>query len=102
MTSENSPVSLNVLGKEYLVACPEEEQEALLASAKLLNEKIKEVQHSGRVIGMDRITVMAALNLAHEMLRDKNIGLDKKAEVRLTLIQDKIETALSKAQQMEL
>ena len=71
MSKELSPVSVNILDKEYRVACPEHEKEALLTSANYLNTKMKEVRDTGKVIGVDRIAVMAALNMANELIRSK-------------------------------
>lgn len=73
MSSKSRPVKVNILDKEYLVACPEEEMEALNASARYLDKKMKDIRDSGKVVGADRIAVMAALNMAHEII-DGTIG----------------------------
>ena len=57
--------------KEYVVACPYEERSALLDAAEFLNGRMREIRDSGKVVGLDRIAVMAALNLAHEFLKGK-------------------------------
>ena len=59
------------MGKEYRVACPEEEKDNLRASAKLLNGKLSEIKQSGSVIGTERIAIMAALNMSHEILHSE-------------------------------
>jgi len=61
-------VSIHILDKEYLVACPEDERQDLLASADYLDKKMREIRDSGKVVGQDRLAVMAALNIAHELL----------------------------------
>ena len=68
MISDPNRVSVKILEKEYHVACPPEERPALLESAEYLNRKMREIRDSGKVIGLDRIAVMAALNITHEML----------------------------------
>jgi cell division protein ZapA len=68
MNKDSGVMKVYILDKEYLVACPEEERDALRASAKYLNDKMAEIRGSGKVVGMDRIAVMAALNLAHEVV----------------------------------
>lgn len=68
MSSEAQTLKVMILDKEYLVACPEEEMDALKASAKHLNDKMTEIRGGGKVIGVDRIAVMAGLNIAHEAL----------------------------------
>jgi cell division protein ZapA len=59
------------MGKEYRVACPEEEKDNLLASANLLNEKLREIKQQGSVIGTERIAIMVALNMSHEILHNE-------------------------------
>ncbi|MCK5263398.1 MAG: cell division protein ZapA [Gammaproteobacteria bacterium] len=61
-------LTIKILEKEYRVACPAEEKETLLASANMLNEKLNEIKDKGSVIGTERIAVMAALNMSHELL----------------------------------
>lgn len=68
----NRQVRLRVLEKEYIVACPEEEYENLLASADYLAHKVQDVRKSGKVVGSERIVVMAALNIAHELIQARN------------------------------
>lgn len=62
-------VTVKILEKEYQVACPEEERAALLQSADTLNRRMKEIRDSGKVVGLDRMAVMVALNLANELLQ---------------------------------
>jgi cell division protein ZapA len=61
-------VSVHILGKDYQVACPEEERSSLVAAAAELDRRMKVIRQSGSVIGVERIAVMAALNLAHEVI----------------------------------
>jgi len=68
VSGELVPVTVSILGKEYKVACPPEEQSALIAAATFLDGRMREIRESGKVIGSERIAVMAALNLAHEFL----------------------------------
>ena len=62
------PIIVQILDKDYRVACQEGEQNSLLASARFLDKKMREIRAGGRVIGTDRIAVITALNLAHELL----------------------------------
>ncbi len=68
MSSDPHTLKVHILDKEYLVSCPEEEVDALKASGKHLNDKMTEIRSAGKVIGIDRIAVMAGLNIAHEAL----------------------------------
>ncbi|MEY3218958.1 MAG: hypothetical protein RIT27_315 [Pseudomonadota bacterium] len=64
-------VTLHILEKDYVVACPDNEQDDLLACATYLNEKIQEVRERGKVSGSERLLVMTALNIVHELLQHK-------------------------------
>jgi cell division protein ZapA len=104
MTQQISQVSVRILDKEYQVACPAEERTDLLDSAEILNSKMREIRDSGRIVGLDRIAVMAALNMANDLLhakaRDQQIEGD--LSQRLKLISDRVESALSGSQQLDL
>jgi cell division protein ZapA len=65
----NPPIKVQILGKEYPISCPTEEQHDLLIAARYLDEKMRHIRDTGRVIGTERIAVMAALNIAHELLQ---------------------------------
>jgi cell division protein ZapA len=104
MSNRPEPVSVQILGKEYQVACPDDERSALLASASLLDRRMQEIRDSGRIIGGDRIAVMAALNITHEMLvtRNQRESLSQTLSSRIRALQDKIDLALENGQQMDL
>jgi cell division protein ZapA len=70
---QQDSLTINILDKEYRVACPEEEKESLLASASVLNKRLRDIKNNGAVLGTERIAIMAALNLSHEMLNGKAI-----------------------------
>lgn len=69
MRDDIEPVRVTILDKEYVVACPPDEKEGLLSSAHMLDRRMREVRDAGRIQGADRIAVMAALNLTHELLQ---------------------------------
>jgi len=64
-------VLINVMGREFRVAAPEGEEKQLVASVDYLNRKMREIKDTGKVVGNERIAVMAALNIAHEFLSSK-------------------------------
>ncbi|HLT13593.1 MAG TPA: cell division protein ZapA [Marinobacter sp.] len=68
MSQPSTTVEVRILDKEYLVACPQEEQEALQRAAKHLDGKMREIRSTGKVFGTERIAVMAALNITHALL----------------------------------
>ena len=102
-TAETVSVTINILDKEYRIACPEEEQEALVESARFLNEKMQEVRRSGKVVGMDRISIMAGLNIVHELLQYKTElnNVDNTLTPRLVALQSRVERVLDKSRQIE-
>jgi cell division protein ZapA len=104
MTQQISQVSVRILDKEYQVACPAEERTDLLDSAEILNSKMREIRDSGRIVGLDRIAVMAALNMANDLLHAKvrDQQLEGDFSQRLKLISDRVESALSGSQQLDL
>jgi len=99
-----SRVRVRVLDRDYDVACPVEERAALLDSAEFLDTRMREIRDSGKVVGLDRIAVIAALNLANELLRLKHdsVSVDSDLPVRLRALRDRVEAALDKGQQLEL
>ncbi|WGL15934.1 cell division protein ZapA [Microbulbifer bruguierae] len=95
--SNNFAVAVTILDKEYRVACSENEQAGLQASAKLLNERMAKIRNSGSVIGAERIAVMAALNIAHELIQAKaELARQPVEEQMLDRLHEKVQAALSK------
>ena len=101
---DQARVSVRIMEKEYVVACPYEERSALLDAAEFLNARMREIRDTGKVVGLDRIAVMAALNLAHEILtgKDRESRLDNGVGQRVRALRERVEGALGKSQQLEL
>jgi cell division protein ZapA len=97
-------VSVRILDKEYFVACPAAERADLIDSAAYLNGKMREVRDTGKVVGADRIAVIAALNMANELvkLRGREQHLAGDVGVRLKGLRERVEGALEKGRQLEL
>ena len=104
MSDSYAQVSVRILDKEYQVACPASERTDLLDSAETLNSKMLEIRDSGRVVGLDRIAVMAALNMANDLLhaQARDRLLDGDLSGRLKIISDRVESALGGSQQLDL
>jgi len=104
-------VSVSILDKEYQVACPPEQQAELLVSARYLDQQMRGIRESGKVIGLERIAVMAALNISHELLvaRKGSRGATSEAgegsrdldTQSLASLNDKLEQALQQLRQLE-
>ena len=96
MNQKPQPVSLIIMGKEYRIACDPEEQDDLIHSAQQLDVQMRKMRDSGKITGPDRIAVMAALNLAHElqMMKNQNALLNQRLSECLTKMSHKIENVL--------
>ena len=99
-----SRVSVRLLDREYQVACPVDERSDLLDSAEYLDTKMREVRDSGKVVGLDRVAVISALNIANELIKLRRNGgtLDVDLGARLKGLRERVELALEKGQQLEL
>lgn len=95
---QQTQLTVRILGRDYQVACPEGEREALLASAEYLSKRMSAVQKKGKTLGMERIAVMTALNMARDLVdyerRKQRAPVDKQVGKRLEQLQFKIEAAL--------
>ena len=94
MNAEPKGLQINVMGREFRVACPENEQKGLLEAVDYLNRKMTEIRDQGKVIGLERIAIMAALNIAHELLTTRVGGFDL-AELKRRM--NHMETVLDRA-----
>ncbi len=97
-------VSVRILEKEYQFSCAVEERAALLDSAEYLNSEMRKIRDSGKVIGLDRIAVMAALNMANELLKSRNRDSSGDVDVvhRIRQLRERVESTLERGQQLEL
>jgi cell division protein ZapA len=98
------PVHVTILGKDYQVACPEDQQDALIASARMVHQNMKKIRNTGKVVGVDRIAVMAALNIAHELLslqQDESQDI-KKVNEKISLLKERVSAFINEDRQLEL
>jgi cell division protein ZapA len=104
--SEKEPahVTVRILDKEYFVSCPQEERADLLDSAEYLNKKMREIRDTGKVVGADRIAVIAALNMANELLRLRRQDHELQGAVsgRVKNMRERVEGALQRTRQLDL
>lgn len=104
MSNSQAQVSIRILEKEYQVACPSSEQADLVAAAELLNRNMRDIRDRGKVVGLDRVAVMAALNLANEVIkfRSRDEELNNTVGSRIESLRDKLDTALGNSKQLSL
>ena len=101
---EPTAVTVRILDKEYFVGCPPDERNDLLESAEYLNKKMREIRDTGKVVGADRIAVMAALNMANELLRLRKQDQEIQGNVsnRVKQMRERVEGALQRTRQLDL
>jgi cell division protein ZapA len=104
MSQDQARVSVRIMEKEYVVACPYDERSALLDAAEFLNARMREIRDTGKVVGLDRIAVMSALNLAHEFLKmkERESKVESGAGQRVRVLRERVESALGKSQLLDL
>ena len=100
----NSTVTVNILDREYQVNCKTEEVDELTSTAKYLDGEMKKIRDTGKVLGMDRIAVMAALNISHDYLSLNKNSSDTKQDNtnRISTLTSKIEQSLARQKQFAL
>ncbi len=104
MSEKPTAVQIKILDKEYQINCPPSEQEALMKSARYLDESMRNIKSRGNIHGAEKIAVMAALNITHDMLR-KNLLINESRQasaLQLRSLEEKIDSALVGSRQMEL
>ena len=93
-----TPVTIRILGKDYMVACPTGAQSSLVSSARQVDETMREIRRSGKIIGSERIAVITALNLAHELnfANEQVSSIDDDIVKRIDTLQQKISATLER------
>lgn len=89
-------LDVTIMGREFRVACPENEKQSLVEAAGYLDRKMREIRETGKVIGVERIAIMAALNIAHDFLNARPAEPDAmEVQVRLDRINSLLDQALA-------
>ena len=104
MSQDVETLNVRILDKDYQVACPTDERNALIESARHLDEQTRQIRQGGKVIGLERIAVMAALNITHEMLQQTERA-DRGSEGlgrELHRLVDKVDDTINRYRQMEI
>lgn len=97
-------VTISILGRDYQIACPPEEEDALRRSARYLDAQMEQVRTRGASLGYDKIAVLAALNITHEFLKKSNEANNSETSSlrEIKQIEKKIDSALLAAKQIEI
>ncbi len=95
MSNSTVPVTVRIMDKEYKISCPEGEHESLLASAKHVSENMRKVREGGKALGAERVAVMAALNITHELLSAQSVNqVDSSVTKKIDSMHDTINSVL--------
>ena len=95
----NKGVNISIMGRDFQVACPPQEQEDLLEAARYLDRNMKEIQKTGKIIGAERCAIMAALNITNDLLQLQKTTLgENKVKEKLANLQQRIDQALQEAE----
>lgn len=93
---ETIPVTIRILEKEYKISCPQGEHESLLVSAKKVNDNMEKVRESGKALSADRVAVMAAINIAHDLVKlGEKPNIDEGFVDRIDTMQNSIDAILN-------
>lgn len=104
MSADINTVKVNILDKDYQVSCPAAERDALIESARYLDQQMRTIRQSGKVVGVERIAVMAALNITHELIRlgqQSSLG-SQEAQERVQRLTARIDDSINSFRQMEM
>ena len=102
MSNKNNTVTVKILEKDYQVACPEEQEAQLIMSAQYLDKQMRGIRDSGKVIGLERIAVMAALNIGYELLSATDGSSAQPGTESVKRINHKLDEALHDLRQLEI
>lgn len=95
MSQDARTVTVKLLDKEYTISCPDGAEAELLASADYLDAKMREIKTSGKIVGLERIAVMAALNMSHELIKNREQNRQS-VEMQLRRLGHKIDQSLER------
>lgn len=94
--NEVKGVDVNIMGRDFTVSCTDEERPGLMDAVNFLDKKMRDIRDSGKIVGVERIAIMTALNLSHELLNSKNGNVDVgDFKRRITQMQDQIDKVCS-------
>ena len=95
----NKGVNISIMGREFSVACPPQEQDDLLAAARHLDQSMKDIQKTGKIIGAERCAIMAALNITNELLKlQRSTAGQDQVQSKLASMQERIDEVLREAE----
>ena len=104
MSNDTDTVTISILGRDYQISCPPAEEEALRKSAKYLDSQMAKVKNRGTTLGFEKVAVMAALNICHDLLQksEKANESESTSIQKIKALEERIESALQASKQIEI
>lgn len=104
MAGSTGSVTIQILGRDYQISCPPEEEEALRKSARYLDQQMETVKSRGSSLGYEKIAVLAALNITHDLLKTSNVVNSSESDSlrEIKLLEKKIDDVLVASRQIEI
>ncbi len=103
MSIAKKSVKVNIMQREFTIACSEEESEGVLDAARYLDSQMRTIAENNQALGADRCAIMAALNITHDLLEArKNMGEDSDVSERLDRLHDEIDNAMDSIRQVAI
>lgn len=98
------PVTVSILDRDFQIMSPPSERHSLMDAVQLVDDKMRDIRNTGKVIGMDRMAVLVAINLAHDFLSNNGSTENYAADInkKISKLNDKISYSLSQYKQLEL
>ncbi len=94
--STSKSVDVQIMGREFTVSCTDEERQGLMDAVTYLDKKMRDIRDSGKIVGVERIAIMAALNLSHEVLNTRSGNIDiGDYKRRISAMQNQIDDAIA-------
>lgn len=93
--SDIKNLDVSIMGREFRIACPEDEREALLEAVDFLDRRMCEIRDTGKLVSVERVAIMAALNITNELLTTRTGGIDIGGlKRRINSMQEKLDAAM--------
>jgi len=98
-SSQSKGINVSIMGRDFSVACPADEQENLMEAARFLDKSMQEIKKTGKIIGAERCAIMAALNITNDLLQlQRATAGQEKVQEKLTSLQERIDIVLREAE----
>ncbi len=93
--SDIKNIDVSIMGREFRIACPEDEEQGLLEAVEFLDRRMREIRDTGKLVSVERVAIMAALNITNELLTTRTGGIDIGGlKRRISSMQERLESAM--------